>query len=339
MNVAIVILNYNGKGYLEQFLPSVMQHSAGTEIYVIDNCSTDDSVHFLESNYPTIKIIHNQNNGGFAKGYNDGLAEICADIYVLLNSDVEVTKNWLNAPVELMQSDDSIVAVQPKVLSFQQQSQFEHAGAGGGFLDRNFFPFCRGRIFQEVEEDKGQYNDSREVFWASGACLFIQASSYHQMGGFDEDFFAHMEEIDLCWRLKNKGKKIYYCGKSTVYHVGGGTLSYDNPKKTFLNFRNSLFMIVKNYDGLLFPKLFWRMILDGLGGSVFLVKGQFAHFAAVIKAHFQLYKSLLKFLKKRKHLKSDQPPNLSGIYQGNITFKKFLGGLKTFDQLKEDKFL
>jgi GT2 family glycosyltransferase len=339
MNVAVVILNYNGQSYLEQFLPAVVEHSEGAEIYVVDNASTDDSVHFLKTHYPDIKLVVNTSNGGFAKGYNDGLKSICADIYVLLNSDVEVTEGWLSAPVELLKKQEEIAAIQPKILAFHDKTRFEHAGAAGGFLDQNYFPFCRGRIFQEVEEDLGQYNDEKEVFWASGACLFIRANDFHQMNGFDADFFAHMEEIDLCWRLKKQNRQIYYSGKSVVYHVGGGTLNYDTPKKTYLNFRNSLFMIIKNHHGMLFPKLVWRMCLDGLAGAVFIAKFQFAHFAAVFKAHMSVYARLRTFLKKRKALKTSTKPTLTGLYKGNITFRKFLGGVNKYSQLKQDKFL
>ena len=339
MNVAVVILNYNGRSYLEQFLPTVIKYSTEAEVYVIDNASTDNSVDYLQKHYPNVKLVLNKSNGGFAQGYNEGLESICADIYVLLNSDVEVSEGWLKAPTKLLAENNEIVAVQPKILAFHDKSQFEHAGAAGGFLDRNYFPFCRGRIFQEVEKDEGQYDDEKEVFWASGACLFIKAQDFHQMNGFDADFFAHMEEIDLCWRLKRQGRKIYYTGKSVVYHVGGGTLNYDNPKKTYLNFRNSLFMIIKNHDGILFPKLMWRMFLDGLAALIFLVKFQFAHFGAVFKAHMSTYAQLKRFLHKRKSLETKAKDPLTGLYNGNITFKKFLSGVNSFNQLDSDKFL
>ena len=338
MNVAVVILNYNSQSYLDQFLPSVKVNSDGAEIYVIDNASTDNSVEYLKECHPDIKLITNSSNEGFAGGYNQGLQSICADVYVLLNSDVEVTKGWLDAPLALLKKEEQIVAVQPKILALKDKNKFEHAGAAGGFLDRNYFPFCRGRIFQEVEDDRGQYDDEREVFWASGACLFIKARAFHEMNGFDADFFAHMEEIDLCWRLKRQGRSIYFSGKSAVYHVGGGTLNYDNPKKTYLNFRNSLYMIIKNHDQLLFPKLIWRMCLDGMAALIFLSKFQFAHFAAVLKAHFSVYWNFNKFLKKRKSLKVERQGEILGIFQGNITFKKFIGGVRNFNQLNQDQF-
>lgn len=339
MEIAVVILNYNGKTYLEKFLPSVIEHSKMSTIWVVDNCSTDDSVEFIKSTYPEIELVINNKNGGFAQGYNEGLKDICADYYVLLNSDVEVTHNWINPCIELLESDQNIAAVQPKILAEQNQNHFEHAGAGGGYLDKNFYPFCRGRIFSEIEEDTGQYDNTTEVFWASGACMFIRAKLYHEFKGLDADFFAHMEEIDLCWRLKKSGHKIMYCGSAHVYHVGGGTLDYQNPKKTFLNFRNSLFMIYKNYEGNLFFKILWRMILDGLAATVFLLKLQFSHFWAVLRAHFALYANLSKLSKKRKVIKEKSAVfNASGMYQGNITFKKFLGGIKKFNELLEDDF-
>lgn len=339
MEVAVVILNYNGKSYLEEFLPSVVKHSNSATIWVVDNCSTDDSVDFLKKNYPAIKLKINAENGGFAKGYNDGLEDICADYYVLLNSDVEVTENWIEPCIELLETDASIAAVQPKILAQKNKTHFEHAGAAGGYLDKNFYPFCRGRIFSEVEEDKNQYNENTEVFWASGACMFIRAKLYHQFHGLDSDFFAHMEEIDLCWRLKKSDFKIMTCGNAHVFHVGGGTLDYMNPKKTFLNFRNSLFMIYKNYDGSLFLKLFTRLVLDGFAAIIFLFKFQFSHFYAVLKAHFSLYANISKLKKKRKIIQGHSSKfNPTGMYNKNITFKSYLGGIKCFSELDAKDF-
>jgi len=231
MEVAVVILNYNGVKFLKQFLPTVITHSQNATVYVADNCSTDTSVDFLKENFPSIKLIINTENGGFAKGYNDALKNIKADYYVLLNSDIEVTENWIQPCINLLEKDKTIAALQPKVLAYHNKQKFEHAGAAGGYLDNDFYPFCQGRIFNDVEIDSNQYNENKEVFWATGACLFIRANLYHQLGGLDDSFFAHMEEIDLCWRLKQQGHKIYYCADSTIYHVGGGTLNYDNPKK------------------------------------------------------------------------------------------------------------
>lgn len=339
MKIAVVILNYNGQEYLEKFLPSVISNSGDAEIWVIDNQSTDNSVEYLKTNFSSVQIVINHENGGFAKGYNDGLQHIEADYYVLLNSDVEVTENWISPCVQIMEEDPKIAAVQPKVLSYKEKDKFEHAGAAGGFLDKNFYPFCRGRIFDSVEQDNGQYNDNVEIFWATGACMFVRADLFHQQNGFDNDFFAHMEEIDLCWRLKRKGFKIFCCGSSTVYHVGGGTLNYMNPQKTYLNFRNSLYMIVKNYEGKLFFKLFTRLVIDGLGANLFLLKFQFKHFWAVFKAHMALYARWGKLKKKRRELKAASISfNRTGIYSKNITIKKFLSGIKKFTELDQKDF-
>lgn len=340
MKVSIVILNYNGKNYLEEFLPNVIEHSKGAEVVVVDNLSTDDSVAFLKESFPDIRLLINKENGGFAKGYNDGLKQIESDVYVLLNSDVEVTANWIQPCLDVLQSNDSIVAVQPKVLAQKEKDKFEHAGASGGYLDKNYFPFCRGRIFDEIETDQGQYDSNTEVFWATGACMFVKAEAYHELGGLDEDFFAHMEEIDLCWRMKKKGYQIYSCGESTVYHVGGGTLNYMNPRKTFLNFRNSLFMIVKNHEGILLPKIWWRMVLDGMAGIMFLFKFQFSHFWAVLRAHFALYANARTLSRKRKEIKAfTSSTNKSGIYRKNIIFQKFLKGVKKFSDLSSEDFI
>lgn len=337
---AVVILNYNGKAYLEKFLPIVIEHSKEAEIIIADNCSTDDSVAFLKASFPDISLIINTENGGFAKGYNDALKKVDAQYYVLLNSDIEVTENWINPCIEILDTNQEIAAVQPKILAYNNKGKFEHAGAAGGFLDKDFYPFCQGRIFENTEEDKNQYNENKEVFWATGACLFIRAEKYHELGGLDEDFFAHMEEIDLCWRLKRRGNKIFYCANAFIYHVGGGTLSYQNPKKTYLNFRNSLFMLTKNYEGVLFFKLLKRMLLDGLAASLFLVKFQFSHFWAVFRAHISFYGKLNTFLKKRKAEKKAGKGNITtGLYRKNIVFGHFLFGKKTFQDLDKSDFL
>ena len=237
---AVVILNWNGKKFLEQFLPYVIKHSSSdAEVIVADNASNDDSVEFLKNNYPEIQIINNNENGGFSKGYNEALSKIDAEYYVLLNSDIEVTENWIKPIIDLMDSDKSIAVCQPKLRSYHQKEMFEYAGAAGGFIDKYGYPFCRGRIFNSIEVDNGQYDDTCEVFWATGAAMFVRAELYHKFGGLDNDFFAHMEEIDFCWRLKNEGYKIMYCADSVVYHVGGGTLPKNSSRKTFLNFRNN----------------------------------------------------------------------------------------------------
>ena len=303
MKTAIVILNWNGKKLLEQFLPSVVQFSSEqAEVYVADNASTDGSIEFIKENFPTVKIVENSINGGYAKGYNDALQHIKADVYCLVNSDIEVTKNWLTPVLATFKSEENTAIIQPKILDFKDKSKFEYAGAGGGFIDKFGYPFCRGRIFNDLETDHNQFNDTTDIFWASGACFFIRAEAFHQLNGFDEDFFAHQEEIDLCWRAKNNNLTIKYVGTSTVYHVGGATLSTLNPKKTYLNFRNSLLSLLKNLPtSKLFSIIFSRLVLDGLAGIKFLLEGKPNHTFAIIKAHFGFYANFFKFLNKRKN--------------------------------------
>ncbi|TRO65353.1 glycosyltransferase family 2 protein [Christiangramia sabulilitoris] len=300
MKVAVVILNWNGKHLLEQFLPSVINFSKQAKIYVADNASTDGSVSFLEKNFPEVEIIKNSRNAGYAGGYNLALKHVPEDIHILLNSDVEVTENWLLPVIEVFENEPKTAAVQPKILDFKMKDCFEYAGAAGGYLDKFGYPFCRGRIFQHLEEDHGQYNDDQYIFWASGACLAIRKDNYEQTGGLDEDFFAHQEEIDLCWRLQNEGFRIKYVSASRIYHVGGATLADMNPKKTFFNFRNSLFMLLKNVEsGRVFYVLFIRMILDGVAGFKFLFEGKFNHFFAILDAHGSFYRHYGKIRKKR----------------------------------------
>jgi GT2 family glycosyltransferase len=300
MKLAIVILNWNGQQLLEQFLPPVVSHSKQATIYIADNASTDNSIDFITTHYPEITIIKNSINGGYAKGYNDALQHINADVYCLLNSDIEVTENWLTPVITEFQKGDNIAAIQPKILDYKDKTKFEYAGAGGGFIDKYGYPYCRGRIFNSIETDLKQYNDTSDVFWASGACLFIKSDTYHYLNGFDEDYFAHQEEIDLCWRIQNSGKHIKYVGTSTVYHVGGATLATQHPKKTFLNFRNSLFNLVKNTPkNKGFGLIFIRLSLDGIAGIKYLFEGKPLHTIAIIKAHFSFYANLFKMLKKR----------------------------------------
>ncbi len=300
--LAIVILNYNGIKWFDKFLQGVIDYSPDAAVYVVDNASTDDSVNYLAQNFPSVKVIQNQQNLGYAGGYNEGLKLVSEEIYCLLNSDVEVTENWTKPLLALFEKDKNIAAAQPKVLSYKNKNKFEFAGAGGGFIDNLGYPFCRGRVFFNLEEDHGQYNDTCEIFWATGACLFIRREDFWNQGGFDSDFFAHMEEIDLCWRLKNEGKKIYYCGESTVYHVGGGTLNPYDPHKTFLNFRNNHLMLIKNLPShKVFGVILFRLILDGFAGIDFIFfSGGWKYCWAVIRAHFAMYGLLPKYLKKRK---------------------------------------
>jgi GT2 family glycosyltransferase len=273
--LAIVILNFNGKKHLQTYLPSVVECSDGHDVLVIDNGSLDDSIHYINLTFPTIQLIQLKENVGFAQGYNDGLERIKGnyELYLLLNSDVEVSPGYLS-PLLSRIAAPSIAAVQPKILSHSNKTRFEHAGASGGFLDRNGFPFCRGRIFDACETDHGQYNEAMPVFWASGACLLIRSTLFHEVNGFDGKFFAHMEEIDLCWRLQLKGYQIWVEPSSKVYHLGGGTLSYESNTKVFLNFRNNLYMLAKNETGFWQGKIFIRMLWDGLAAAQFLLKGK-----------------------------------------------------------------
>lgn len=331
MKTAIVILNWNGKKLLEQFLPSVVNFSKEAIVYIADNASSDDSVAFVKENYPSIKIVQNQVNGGYAKGYNDALQQIDADIYCLLNSDIEVTENWLTPILEVFKNEANTAIIQPKLLDFKDKTKFEYAGAGGGFVDNYGYPYCRGRLFNDLETDNGQFNNTTDIFWASGACLFIRSEIYHQLNGLDEDYFAHQEEIDLCWRAKNQGFDIKYVGTSTVYHVGGATLQETNPHKTYLNFRNSLFNLVKNTpSNLTFRVIFTRLVLDGIAGIKFLFELKPKHTFAIIKAHFSFYRNLSKNLKKRKGLTLK-----SSYYQHkNIIWQYYVLGRKKFDELK-----
>jgi GT2 family glycosyltransferase len=302
---AIVILNWNGKNFLEQFLPTLIIHSAGTgvEIIIADNGSEDGSSDFIKENFPSVRLILFEKNHGFTGGYNLALQQINAQYFVLLNSDVEVTPGWLQPIIDLMDSNPEIGACQPKILAYHQKDSFEYAGAAGGFIDKYGYPFCRGRILKDFEKDNGQYDDVSEIFWSTGACMFIRADLYVKAGGFDNDFFAHMEEIDLCWRLKNMGHKIFCHPGSTVYHVGGGTLPNNNPQKLYLNYRNNLFLLFKNLPSKKrFRIVFFRLVLDGISALVYLANFSFSFFWAVIRAHFRFYLSLPSLRKKRRHL-------------------------------------
>jgi GT2 family glycosyltransferase len=331
VKVAVVILNYNGIAYLKQFLPGVVQYAGDAEIWVADNASTDHSVAFMKELFPQINLLEMKSNKGYAGGYNEALQQIKAEYFVLLNSDVEVTEKWIEPIIHLMDNNSDVAACQPKIKSFSDKDNFEYAGASGGFIDKYGYPFCRGRIFNDLEEDEGQYNTAIEVFWATGACLFVRAKPYHELGGLDNDFFAHMEEIDLCWRLKNAGHKIMCEPKSSVFHVGGGTLQKTNPHKTYLNFRNSLFTLVKNYpkEKLIFV-IIMRLTLDSIAGIQFMLHGELANTVAIIKAHFSFYTSFVKMNKKRSKTNSKPPTK---IYQASIVYSHYIKGIKRFNKL------
>ena len=329
MQIAVVILNWNGRQLLEQFLPSIIKHSYEATIYVADNASTDESVVYVKNNFPEIKIIENTSNFGFAKGYNEALKDISADVFALVNSDVEVTENWLQPIIQTFKNENKTAIIQPKILDYKRKEFFEYAGAAGGFIDKFGYPFCRGRIFETLEKDNDQYNDNCEIFWASGACFFIRANVFKELNGFDEDFFAHQEEIDLCWRAKNKHYDIKYVSESVVYHVGGATLAAGNPRKTFLNFRNSLLMLTKNLpQSSLFFIIFSRLILDGIAAIKFLLEGKLQHFIAIIKAHFSFYSLFLSTYKKRESYQSKKY-----YKQISIVYSYYIKNGKVFEKL------
>ena len=330
MKIAVVILNWNGKQLLEQFLPSIITFSSGATIYVADNASTDDSIAFVKEQFPEVKIVVNQENGGYAKGYNDALQSIEADIYCLINSDIEVTKNWLPPILNVFSSEENTAIIQPKLLDFKNKSKFEYAGAGGGFIDFFGYPYCKGRVFDHLEKDKGQFDETSEIFWASGACFFIRSKVFHQLGGFDDHYFAHQEEIDLCWRAQNKGFQIKCVGASTVFHVGGATLKEGHPRKTYLNFRNSLLTLLKNVPSkYVFQAIFFRMVLDGVAGIKFIFELKPMHTFAILKSHLSFYKNIFKYLKKRKQL----PQKANYYHHFSIVWQYFISGRKKYKDL------
>jgi GT2 family glycosyltransferase len=327
---AVVILNWNGKHFLEKFLPLLIERTSLPDvlIVIVDNASEDDSCHFISTNFPSVKLVCLDKNYGFTGGYNRGLQHIKADYYVLLNSDVEVTDGWLQPLVKLMDQRKEVGACMPKLLAYDRKDYFEYGGAAGGFLDKYGYPFCRGRILNNIEKDEGQYNDQHEVFWATGACMMVRADLYHQLSGFDERFFAHMEEIDLCWRAKAKGFKVMCEPQAVVYHVGGGTLSNDSPRKIYYNYRNSLYMLYKNLPK---RRRFWilmiRMMLDGLSASIYFLRGNPAFYFSVFRAHIDFWRNF------RKLSKTPSKRKMSGIYNKSIVWKFFFcrGKLKFSD--------
>lgn len=336
--VAVVILNWNGRFFLEKFLPSVYNSSYPNVEFVIgDNASDDDSISFVKQYYPTITILENDKNYGFAGGYNKILQRVDADYYVLLNSDVEVSQNWIEPVIEYLERNPSLAAAQPKIRSFHDKQKFEHAGAAGGYLDYFGFPFCRGRILHEVEDDEGQYEEESEIFWASGAALFIRSEAWKAAEGLDEDFFAHMEEIDLCWRLKKMGYGIGYCPKSIVYHVGGGTLNASNPKKTYLNFRNNMVMLQKNLPlGKAIFIIFIRLWFDFAALGKFLIDRKPKDAWAISRAHQYFFLNIFKNAKKRK--KYNHRGNTKGQYNKSIIVDFYMNRKHKFSQLNPSDF-
>ena len=329
-SIAIVILNYNGAHYLRKVLPSVIRHSPGQRVIVADNASEDDSVSILQKEFPEVEIIQLPQNFGFAGGYNEALKEVESKYFLLLNSDVEVTAGWLDPMLRLLEDFPEIAACQPKILSWHQQETFEYAGASGGYLDILGYPFCRGRIFDTLEKDEGQYNEAVPVFWASGACMLIRAGVFRKAGGFDPHFFAHMEEIDLCWRIHRSGYKVFVCPESVVFHVGGGTLAKDNPRKTFLNFRNSLWMLYKNSSAAeLRWKLPTRFALDLLAALQFLIKGKPFIAKAVLESQYAFWR-FRPSLSGRAKAESENAP----VYKGVILWDYFGRRKRKFSELK-----
>jgi GT2 family glycosyltransferase len=336
--IAVVILNWNGEKLLKTFLPEVVRNSGleGAVVYVADNNSSDGSVDYIKNNFPAVRLVLLDKNYGFAGGYNKALKQIDAEYFLLLNSDVAPGKDWLPPLVDMMDANTNVAACAPKIKSYKEPEFFEYAGAAGGFIDKYGFPYCRGRLFDVLEKDEGQYNDPMPVFWGSGAALLIRSDIYLACGGLDEDFFAHMEEIDLCWRVKNRGYEIMSVPQSEVFHLGGGTLHQQNSHKTYLNFRNNLFMLVKNLPRKRFKRrLLFRMILDGVAAAHFLLKGEFGFFGAVAKAHYSFYRSRGKMMKKRKALvpliKKYQHDE---IFNGSLVWNFFFKKQRTFDELK-----
>ncbi|KQN38824.1 glycosyl transferase family 2 [Pedobacter sp. Leaf41] len=333
-SVAVVILNWNGKAFLQKFLPGILlTQYDNLQIIVGDNASTDDSVAFLQTHFPTVKIIKNDLNYGFAGGYNKVLERVEAEYFVLLNSDVEVTSNWVRPVIDLMESDDSIAAAQPKIKSQLKKSDFEYAGAAGGYLDIYAYPFCRGRLFNVYESDEGQYNDQKEIFWASGAAFFIKSRCWIETGGLDADLFAHMEEIDLCWRLKNLNYKIMYCPTSEVFHVGGGTLQTENPFKTYLNFRNNLIIMQKNLPASdAFFRIGIRMWIDFVAWWHFLLSGKPKFTLAVTRGHWHFIKSIAKTNRKRRSIQKPYAAH-AGVYNNSVVWAFFIKKIKYFSKL------
>lgn len=337
LKLAIVILNWNGKKFLEKFLPSVINNSPSfAEVYVADNGSVDGSVELVLKRFPQVQFLDLGSNLGYTGGYNLALEKIDAQYYVLLNSDIQVEPGWVEPIIDLMDHDPEIAACQPKILSWYKPDEFEYAGASGGFIDKYGFPFCRGRIFESLEKDAGQYDDLMDVFWATGACMFIRGSDFENAGRLDRDFFAHMEEIDLCWRLKRMGKRIVCQPSSVVYHVGGGTLPKNSPRKTFLNFRNNILLLSKNLPANIFYMiLLKRIVLDFIASFKFLLSGHIMDCFAVLRAHMHV---LILMRKKRNQGKELPYVPVEGVYKSSIVKDYFMAGRNKYSQLDQARF-
>ncbi len=336
MKVAIVILNWNGEELINEFLPSVVKYTPSeiANIYLADNGSTDNSIEFVKTHFPDVNIISLHKNYGFAEGYNKAINSINEEYSVLLNSDVEVSENWLYPLLNYMEKHRDVAACQPKIRSYSSKEYFEYAGAAGGFIDKFGYPFCRGRLFNVIEQDKGQYDFITEIFWASGACLMIRTSVFKEVGGFDNNFFAHMEEIDLCWRLWARGYKVVCIPQSVVYHLGGATLNKMNSFKTYLNFRNNLFLLYKNLPNKVFYTLFIRFILDLIAFVKFLFSLEFKNSKAVIKAHFDFFRTYHLFKNSRiENLNKLVYKEISVIYKGSIVFNFFIRNKRYYSDL------
>ena len=327
-NTAVIILNWNGLDWLKQFIPILIQNTKpeDADLIVVDNASSDGSIDYLKKNHSEIQLLILDQNYGFAEGYNRALEWVSHPYSILLNSDVEVSKDWVLPLIKQLDSSENTAACQPKIRDFYKKDYFEYAGAAGGFIDYLGYPFCRGRIFNVLEKDEGQYDSVHSIFWATGACLAIKTSVYKEVGGLDGDFFAHMEEIDLCWRIKSRAYDILFVPDSVVYHVGGGTLSKISPRKTYLNFRNNLLILYKNRPSVgLYKILFLRLILDGIAGIKFMLSGQFQHMFAILKAHFHFYKMQSSFRQKRKdNLSNTRQQVIPEIYNKSIVWQHFI---------------
>jgi GT2 family glycosyltransferase len=338
VKTAIVILNWNGLEFLKTFLGIAVKNSAspGTVVYVVDNGSSDGSADWVAESFPSVLLIKSDKNLGFAGGYNFATQQIDAQYFILLNSDIEVTEGWTEPLVSFMEKNVSVASCQPKILSWNNRENFEYAGAAGGYMDKYGYPFCRGRLFHSIEKDEGQYDTVKEVFWTSGACMIVRAEAWRRCGGFDSDFFAHMEEIDLCWRFHLAGYRVCFIPESLVYHVGGGALPYNSPFKTYLNFRNNLFLLYKNLpDKKLHSVLFIRKLLDGIAAISFLISGKTENIKSLWNAHVDYYRSIKSLKEKResvKRLSVKQSVNL--ILNKSIVFEFYIKGKRTFSELK-----